>query len=172
MEFKIKLAKEEDAEEICQVMHSVQKQLDDKTVYVTDRLEYIRDCIVNKGFAVTAYEEKGRMAGFLIVYFPGEDKENMGHYLGLNREELLKVAYMDSAAVLPQYRGHGLQKKLLSYAEHAEQMRGYCYYMATVSPDNPYSLHNLQTMGYRTVLITRKYGDLKRCILCKCIKQV
>ena len=91
----------------------------------------------------------------------------MGHYLHLPPGELEKVAYMDSAAVLPQYRGRGLQRSMIEFAERSERLTGYRYLMATVSPDNPYSLRNLRQLDYDIVCRCEKYGGKERYVVAK-----
>lgn len=81
--------------------------------------------------------------------------------------QLDKVAHMESAAVASAYRGRGLQGKLLQKAEEIERARGSKYLMATVHPENVYSLRNLLKAGYECILETDKYGGLPRKVLCK-----
>ena len=156
-----------DAGEIYRVMHDVKEALEDKELYCADEMPYILENIENKGFTVKACDNTGHIMGFLIVHFPKEEADNLGHYLDLDDEACKKVAYMDSIAVLPECRGMGLQQKLLAYAESAEQMRPYQYLMATVSPKNPYSLRNFETMGYQIVCKVQKYNAWDRYVLCK-----
>ena len=56
-------------------------------------------------------DEGNRLAGVFIVEFPGDRGDNMGHYAGLSGEQLQQVAHMDTAAVLPDYRGQKLQRR-------------------------------------------------------------
>lgn len=118
---------------------------------------YILKCIVD-----------GKMAAFLIVRHPGDAEDNLGVYLPESEQVNLQlISHMESAAVHPAYRGQGLQGKLLQEAEEIERTRGTKYLMATVHPENIYSLRNLEKEGYKCILETKKYGGLRRKVLCK-----
>lgn len=132
------------------------------------------------------YIVDGEFAAFLIVRHPGEAEDNLGQYLSENCADrqtasgnvqtcgesdltvlLSRVAHMESAAVHPAHRGKGLQGKLLARAEEIEIARGTKFLMATVHPDNIYSLRNLEAAGYQCILETAKYGGLRRKVMCK-----
>ncbi len=156
-----------DATAVYEAMQTVRAQLEQKELYIADELPYIRACITCRGFGVKAVCE-GKLAGFLLVSFPSEtDEEHLGHDICLNPEEFSHVAYIDSAAVLPEYRGRGLQRKMIEFAERSVRLEGYRYLLATVSPDNRYSLRNLNVLGYETVCRSVKYGGFERCVMCK-----
>lgn len=169
MEVKLLFAQMRDAGEIYRVMHEIKDALEDEELYCADEMWYVQDNISNRGFTVKACDGAGRILGFLIVHFPDEKEDNMGHYLNLSADECKKVAYMDSVAILPQARGMGLQRKLIAFAQEAEQLRSYRYLMATVSPKNPYSLHNFKAMGYQTVCMVQKYNAWDRLVLCRVV---
>ena len=44
------------------------------------------------------------------------------------------------------------------------------YLMATVHPDNIYSLRNMEKLGMKAVLETKKYGGKQRYIMCKTLE--
>lgn len=163
----ITLAKMEDAREIHQVMWNVYANLEQKELYYPDSLEFIKNCIREKGFAVKACSPSGRIMGFLIVYFPTTKEDHMGQYIDLTQEDYEKSAYMDSIAVLPEYRGLGIQKQLIEYAEKSEKLKEYLHLFATVSPENLYSLKNFQAEGYQIISTVFKYANLERHVLYK-----
>ena len=80
--------------------------------------------------------------------------------------ELDRVALMDVAAVLPEHRGHGLERRMLLWAEEQLPAR-FDRLMCTVSPANPASLHSIERSGYRAVLTKEKYGGHLRHIMLK-----
>ena len=167
MEPVLTFAKPTDDKDIYRVMHEVKNSMTDKELYFADDLAYIRETLTQKGFALKACDEKNRIVGFLLVHFPGDDPDNLGYYLNLPPAERLKTAHMDSVAILSDFRGLGLQRKLLLAAEAAEQLSPYRYLMATVSPKNPYSLQNFLRLGYRIVCKTIKPNGWERYVLCK-----
>lgn len=57
--------------------------------------------------------------------------------------------YIDSLAVLPEYRGHGIAKQLLkAQIEHAK-LQGFDKATLLVDPDNPPALHLYESLGFR-----------------------
>ena len=95
---------------------------------------------------------------------PGENDltENM-----LLKGYLMAVAHIESAAVRAEYRGNGIQKKLIEYA--CDYLCRKCgnirYAMATVSPDNIPSLKSFEKAGFKIMLTKEKYGGKLRHIL-------
>ena len=65
---------------------------------------------------------------------------------------------MDSIAILPKYRGHKLQYRLMQTAEGDLRAKGFKYLMCTVHPDNCYSRDNIVSQGYESVAVKEKYG--------------
>lgn len=163
----IEQAESRDIPEIMEVMTTGLTTTKNKDWYVTDDITFVERHIAAEGYILKCMAEH-KIAGFLIVRHPQQAEDNLGRCLPEWTEELLdKVAHMESAAVLPRYRGQGIQKKLLLAAEEAEKQRGTVYLMATVHPDNIYSRKNLEQSGYVCLLETEKYGGLQRIVLCK-----
>jgi len=157
----------DDIEEIQEVMETGFETTENKDWYVTDDREFIERHIQKEGY-ILKYVLKNKIAGFLIVRRPMLAEDNLGENLSDWTEEMLtKVSHMESAAVLPEFRGKKIQKKLLMAAEEIERKQGMEYLMCTVHPDNRYSAGNLEQLGYRAVLETEKYGGLQRKIVCK-----
>lgn len=184
---QISFATAEDVLCIMALMNVAVSAATPKDWYVTDDEDFVRRHIDGEGYTLK-YIIDGELAAFLIVRHPGEAEDNLGREL-LNisaesvhmcatenlsvttkatmQEFLHRVAHMESAAVHPNYRGKGLQGKLLQRAEEIEASRGTRFLMATVHPDNVYSLRNLEIAGYKCILETEKYGGLRRKVLCK-----
>lgn len=162
----IRMAMEEDASSIVDIMETVAKNLEDPEIYVTDDEAFIRRHIKDQGFTELA-ECDGGAVGFLIVHIPGDGPENLGRDAGLPDRELPFTAHMESAAVLPAYRGHGIQRMLMMEAEKELRRRGFHYAVGTVSPKNPYSMENCLKLGYLTAAVRNKYGSLLRNIVVK-----
>lgn len=164
MKFEITKAEEIDAAAIFDLMKSVYDNLDDKTLFFCDDLEYVKSHIEKEGFGVKAQWE-GKLVASLIVRFPGDAEDNLGRDVGI--EEIHKVAHIESVVVDKEYRGNGLQNKMIKFAEDRLKQIGYTYIMATVSPDNKHSLGNFERNGYEVMNIKEKYGGLRRAILLK-----
>lgn len=165
-EFTIRLAEEADTNTIFSIMDNVSSSMEEPDLYIADDLSFIRRHIADCGFTLMAMYGL-QPAGFLIVRIPGEEADNLGYDLGFDKLERSLVAHMDSAAVLPEFQGNRLQRRLISAAETILAARGYQYAMATVSPRNFYSLRNMLSSGYRIAKTTVKYGGKERHILIK-----
>ena len=135
----LRIAKFSEAEAIHGLMKSVYDNMPDKTLFFCDDLEYVKNSIDKEGFVVVACNpDSGKIVANLIVRHPDED--NLGLDINLPTEELSKVIHMESAVVSADYRGQGLQYRLMEYAEKFLRSEGkHKYLMATVSPYNPAS---------------------------------
>ena len=80
--------------------------------------------------------------------------------------QLRKVVCMDTAAVHPDYRGRGIQKRLLETAETYLQGTGERYLLCTIHPENRFSLNNALKQGYEIRRTLEKYGSVRH-VLCK-----
>ncbi len=159
MQFEIVRAVPEDVEMLSDIMEAVTAGMEKPEWFISDDLPYITEHIgsipIEKkdlGFILKAVvRENGKeyIAGFFMVDFPGVTERNLGTYLNMTRNEQEQVAHMDSVVILPQYRGHGLQYKLMEAAEKIiREETDYRILLATVHPDNKYSLRNALAHGF------------------------
>ena len=102
-----------------------------------------------------------RMAADFDILRPGLDDYNYGYDLNFTQEQLLRVINMDSAAVLPEYRGLGLQRKLIAMGEEQLRREGEHILLCTVHPDNRFSLDNVLKQGYQIQRKLDKYGSVR-----------
>ena len=82
-----------------------------------------------------------------------------------------KVAHLEIAVVSPEFRGNSLQYKLLVEAQrilkngwNELEIR---YLMATVHPENVYSLRNVERFGMKIAADVKKYGGKRRFVMWK-----
>lgn len=87
-------------------------------------------------------------------------------FLGVPREEWEHWANADSAVVHPDWRGNGLQRKLLEAALSLVRP-GIVGIGATVSPENQYSLNNALACGFVIADRREMYGGYDRYLLKK-----
>lgn len=112
--------------------------------------------------------DEDTLAAYGSVGFLGDSPDNLGRDLGLAGEELYRCAVLDTIVVDPGYRGLGLQRELIRCcASHALEKKPGCRILATVSPDNIYSLRNVQAEGFEILARKTKYGGKDRYILGK-----
>jgi ribosomal protein S18 acetylase RimI-like enzyme len=75
---------------------------------------------------------------------------------------------METFAVIPQYRGHGLQKEMIGLLEIDAYEMGGKYSFTSISPLNTYSINNFNDSGYTIVCENKKlYNDVIRTIFVK-----
>lgn len=169
MEFSIERAYLNESQVLAEIIESSFREIERKEWFVADDWESIR-CLLQeeKGIAYKAVERStGAVAGVLIAAMHGMGEENLGHDIGLAKEELKTVAHMESVAVLPKYRGYGLQYSLMQEAQKELVIRGFRYLMCTIHPDNIYSKSNAVRQGYEVVMTKEKYGGYIRDIFLK-----
>ena len=164
----LKKATKDDAAFIADSMKKIRSKMENPTMYVIDEAKDLETYIdVTHGFALLAMEGT-TLSGYFVFRFPDVDEpEHLGDYLHLTNEEKEHVVYMDSAGVFPEFRGQGLQGKLLRAGEELLKSSKYTIALATISPDNPASLNTLLKNGFHILTTTEKYGGLVRHVLHK-----
>lgn len=169
MNFRIEHAVAADYQLFADIIQSVWRGMDHKDWYLADNSDYTYHMLTSgEGLGYKAIEaETGDVAGVFLAVIPGLSEENMGRDAGLAEDELPKVAHMDTAAVLPQYRGNQLQYRLMQAAEADLRAMGFHYLMGTIHPDNVYSMNNAMKQGYRIIGEKLKHGGKRRAILMK-----
>lgn len=189
--YTLRLAALEEAHEIWSVMDTCFQALEHKEYFICDDLDYVKDILSGHGFGVVACDENGKIVGNLLVKYPGLSDENLGYDvfmkmdvrlidgrnqpflqntnlpITLSEENLIRVLHMDSASVLPEHRGHGLECRMITFAETLVDTSKYCYSFATVAPENMASLKSLEKNGYQIIVTKKKYTDLVRCVMMK-----
>lgn len=193
-DYTLRPATLEDAPKIWSVMDTCYQALEHKAYFICDDLEYVKDILSGHGFGVVTCDENGKIVGNLLVKYPGLDNENLGYdvfvvprkdkclvpestflsidepVIWLTPTNLNRVLHMDSASVLPEHRGHGLESQMIAYAETLIDKSKYRYSFATVAPENLASLKSLEKNGYQVRVIKEKYEGLIRCVMMKTLK--
>ena len=107
-------------------------------------------------------EDAQRLAGVFTVVYPGTSPVNYGWKLNLPPEDLVRVVNMDTAAVHSDYRGQGLQRRLMETAER--ELGPGKILLCTIHPDNRYSLRNALTEGYEIQATLPMYGSIRHLL--------
>ncbi len=157
---------EKSIDEICHIQDVAFEHLEDKSLLRRNSKEMLLDCLRDPHYTLGAYY-KEKLIAFAVLFDAGETQENIGLDLEMTKEELNESINMKLIIVLPEYRGNGLQNKLMLMLEKEAVKRGKKYICATVSPDNSYSSNNFIKSGYEFKITKTKYGGLKRNIYCK-----
>ena len=179
LQFSIQAAVPEDCPALYRLMTDTAFSVQNKDWFFPDSLEFIKTHIKDRGLILKACPDgpeggagqaaRDSLAAFLLIRFPGPTEDNLGTYLSLSGQEHMQVAHMETVAVAAGFTGYGLQRKLLIEGEKAAAAAGYRHFMATVHPDNHYSLSNFQRLGYKKIAEALKYGGLRRWVLEKSI---
>lgn len=158
-----------DAPEVMRLIQSVYDQMEHKEWYAIDDEAYYAHYLEEEhGIGYKAMDvETQSMAGLFIALIPDKKEVNLGYDAGFSEVDCAKTAVMETAAVLPAYRGQNLQFQLMQAAEQDLREMGFGYLTATIHPDNQYSLRNALKQGYEIVCTKEKYGGYLRHILVK-----
>lgn len=148
------------------LLYQVQASMERKDWFYLDPPEVIREMMVKGIMELWVAMDGNRLVGALSILHPGLTEFNYGYDLDFDEDRLLKVVCMDSAAVHPDYRGMGIQKRLLETAEAELQGAAERYLVCTIHPENVFSLKNALKQGYEIQRTLEKYGSVRH-ILCK-----
>lgn len=175
MDYTIRPAVSADAEAIHGIMVTVQREVahsrdgagwtdaeraEARDLFLISDLARVRRKLADPdgfGYVAEAAGEGGSpvvVAYHLAEVLRADDPGNLGRVAGVPERELGRVAEMDSVAVLPDWRGLGLQRRLAALCEEAAARRGCLHLVATVHPRNARSLGNFLAMGYRVAAST------------------
>lgn len=167
--YRLRRVGPEAAGDFYDLIHEVYAQLPDKQLFSVGSIgpEWYEETLRDPGFGVIAESPEGELCGLLIVRIPGLNDKNLGRDIALPDDQLLRVAEMDTAAVLPAHRGHRLERRMLLFAEEELRASPYRLLMCTVSPYNLPSLKSVQTLGYEVMTTKEKYGGYLRHVLLK-----
>ena len=168
----IRIGEHSDVQRIREIMEIVHDFLEDKAWYYIDgtTVTWLHNHIDEEGFTLVVENDDFEVVAFLVVRYPRSAPDNLGEYISDIFTETDAVAHMETVAVLPEYRGHQLQVKLL---EQAELMLdgGIKYSMCTVHPQNFASLGSFTKCKYKIIHdVDNKYKDLPRCVMMKEIR--
>lgn len=155
-----------DAEAFVRFLEEIRQEMPEKDWLYLDPPELVRKMVAEGTMALWFAEDAGRIAAVFSILCPGMDPCNYGYDLNLTEGELRQVVHMDTAAVHLDYRGQGLQGRMLRAAEEALSGSGRKILLSTVHPENRFSLGNLLKQGYEIQKRVNKYGS-ERYILRK-----
>ena len=128
-----------------------------------DREALARQLTYGTFFCLWAGEE---LAAYLSLLYEGEGEENYARDMGLPQKALPLWANVDSVLVAPEYRGNGLMRQLLRWAE-AHRRPEIIGFGCTVSPRNRYSRDAFAAEGFVPVVEKEKYGGHLRLVMQK-----
>ena len=153
-----------DAAEFYALQNEVRAAMPRPELFVPDTLENITSYLAHD-LCLGVFDGK-RLGAYFILRYCGQSEHNYAAFLGIPEEEWEHWANADSAVVHPDWRGNGLQRKLLEAALPLLKP-GIVGIGATVSPENPYSLNNALACGFTIAARREMYGGDDRDLLKK-----
>lgn len=167
--FTLRVATEKDVDQIINVMEraKAETQTPPEWFVADDRTYMETHADKTNGFIIVAETIDRQVVAFFAVDFPGEREDNLGYDSMLDEKGRMRVAHMDTTAVLPEYRGNRLMTKMMHRVEEELIGTPYRHFLCTVHPDNHYSLDVVRSQGYQVVATREKYGGFPRHILYK-----
>lgn len=179
MDFTFRKAEEKDVPIIWELIKEAKAGVPESDWFETEDIEYAEKHICEEGFTLLAEcksqdvhaGQKIDIAGLLMVRFPGNQEDNLGGYLNLTQEEMQTVAHLEIAVVSPKYQGNRLQYRLCCEAERILDeewtKEEISHLMATVHPDNGYSLKNIEKLGMKVIAEDTMYDGKRRFVMWK-----
>ena len=134
--------------------------------FYLDPPDLVRQMMADGTMEMWLAMDESRLAAVFSILYPGLRPYNYGYDLALTEGELQQVIHMDTAAVQSDYRGLGLQKRMVQFVEQELSDGEQKILLSTVHPDNQFSLTNMLHQGYVIQKRIGKYGS-ERYILRK-----
>ena len=149
----------EDTEQFIELLSHVKQNMEHKEWLYLDSPDEVREMMKDGTMSLWVAVDGKRIVGAFDALNPKLAPFNYGYIIGLDEIDLLRVVNMDTAVVHPDYRGHGLQKRMMQQAEMELAESGKHILLCTVHPDNIYSLNNLLSQGYSICTTVKMYGS-------------
>lgn len=156
-EFVFEKCSVEDLDEILQIQKETLETLENSEILRANTNEMLAECLVSPNVTVCA-RYNGKIAGFSVLYYPKDDGENLAKCLKNVETNGIKNANYKLCIVREEFRGNSLQYKLASKLIEIASASGVKLICATVSPHNPYSIKNIERLGFAYNRTLTKYG--------------
>lgn len=154
----------QDTEAFIELLALVRQSMDRKQWLYLDPPDAVREMMADGTMSLWVAVDDERIIAAFDILTPQLGANNYGYSIGLTNEELLQVVNMDTAVVHPDYRGMGLQKRLMQCAEEELFKSGKHILMCTVHPDNRFSLNNVLSQGYSICRTVPMYGSVRHVL--------
>ena len=149
----------EDTEPFIALLSHVKQNMENEEWLYLDSTDEVREMMRNGTMSLWVAVDGKRIVGAFDALNPKLAPFNYGYLIGLTDIDLMRVVNMDTAVVHPDYRGHGLQKRMMQQAEQELAESGKHILLCTVHPHNRYSLNNLLSQGYSICKTVALYGS-------------
>lgn len=162
----IRKCKQSDLEALLHLQEMVYEALPDKSQLRLNTREMLAGCLQAPHTCLGTFDGK-ELVAIAILYVPNDETEDIAHCINITqRAANLKLVLVD-----PRFRGLGLQQKLMNMLEQEAVGQHFEVLCCTCSPDNRFSISNVESCGYMFAATQEKYGGLKRNIYYKHLDQ-
>lgn len=164
----LKACTKNDLNDIWKLQETVIEGLNDKTLLRKNEITMFERCLLNGNVTLGLYDQTHLIALAILVDESGNEEDLSKD---LEKHTVIRSANLKLIMVKKEYRGNHLQNALMCILEKNAYHKGYTHLCTTVSANNSYSLHNIQSMGYDYDHSAIKYGGLSREVYVKDIKK-
>jgi GNAT superfamily N-acetyltransferase len=151
--------------EILSLQRRVYESIPDKNTFVMTTEEELRESLLDD-VCLGAFDG-GRLVAFTLMVANRETPRNLGNYLNYSPQERARCVTYDTTFIDPAYHGYGLQRFFIAQKDEIAISLRAREALATVSPDNAYSLRNLRANGFQVASEQEMYGGVTRFVLRK-----
>lgn len=123
--------------------------------------ETLKPCFNKESLVLGVYYHE-EMVAFGILYFAGEDHENLAYSLDEIPENIKEYGNVKLIIVKKNYRGNGIQRLLIERFVDYARKHGYAGLLSTASPLNIPSCKSLERCDFKLAKVVKKYGGLTR----------
>ena len=148
-----------DLQSVIELNEAVYAALPDKSMLRHNSAEMIASCLEEPNVTLGVWEGD-LLVAIGMLYVPQCVEEDHAHDLDLQGD--YRAANQKLFLVREDYRGRGLQRKLIREVEQIAKERGFTLLCTTVAPNNETSVNNFLEEGYVYAKTEEKYGGLLR----------
>ena len=167
IEIKLRELKLSDINKIIKLQELIINGLENKELYADSKQEEFEEYINCNGKIIGCLTNEDELIAIGVYAKKGYDESNYAYDIGLNGEEVLKVAQIESTIVKSEYRGNKLQRLICEELEKIARKDNIEILSATASPYNKFSVNTFMNLGYEIKKDKLKYGGLRRYVLVK-----
>lgn len=154
--FKGRILDESDLETVITLhRHAIAKARPDTVATETDA--FFTNHMTRIGRILGLFAE-GRLIAYGVLGLPGPGDANFGDMVHLGTADRARVAHIDGASVLPEWRGNRLHGVLIEWRLEAAVAAGRSIALSTAAPGNIPSVRNLLAAGMTIRALQQRFG--------------
>lgn len=160
--FSLRLIKNEEIEACLLLQETVVTGIGDRALFEPLTREELSESVSLD--TVAGLYDGDALAAFCMLIHNRDTDRSLAEDAGLPREAVLTF---DGVLVLSAYRGFGIQRLFLEFAEETARKEGATFVLATVAPPNLHSRRNFERAGFSVIKEYKKYGGYPRLLVQK-----